>query len=134
MSLFADRGAGTTVNMRPAEIAFYRAVKHGSPLTKEVGDRTRTHDVAAERVTERAVEGDGPAAARLAAIVITADDLARISVHTDLTNPFTLTVDLYALNVAKIPILRLSQSRHEMCLSLPGGCCNGGLPRSERIA
>jgi hypothetical protein len=24
LSLFADRGAGTTVNMRPAEIAFYR--------------------------------------------------------------------------------------------------------------
>src|SRR2546430_183983 len=75
LSLFADRGAGTTVNMRPEEIAFYRAVKHGSPLTKEVGDRRRTHDAAAERVAERTVEGDGPAAARLAAIVITATRL-----------------------------------------------------------
>ena len=63
----------------------------------------------------RIVEGDGPAPTRLAAIVITADDLTRISVHTVLTNLFTLTADLYAPNVAKIPILRLSQNRHEMC-------------------
>src|SRR5439155_13583241 len=75
LSLFADKGAGTTVNMRPAKIAFYRDWKLGSPLTKEVGDRTRTHDAAAERVAERTVEGDGPAAARLAALVITAKRL-----------------------------------------------------------
>jgi len=75
LSLFANRGTGTTVNMRPAEIAFYRALKLGSPLIKEVGDRTRTHDAAAERVAERTVEGDGPAPTRLAAIVITAKRL-----------------------------------------------------------
>ena len=75
LSLFADRGAGTTVNMRPAEIAFYRDWKLGSPLIQEVGDRTRTHDAAAERVAERTVEGDGPAPTRLAAIVITAKRL-----------------------------------------------------------
>jgi len=63
----------------------------------------------------RIVEGDGPAPTRLAAIVITADDLTRISVHTVLTNLFTLTADLYAPTVAKIPISRLSQNRHEMC-------------------
>jgi len=63
----------------------------------------------------RIVEGDGPAPTRFAAIVITADDLTRISVHTVLTNLFTLTADLYAPNVAKIPISRRSQNRHEMC-------------------